>query len=59
MMNCVNASFGDASLAADVLYMLVNANVTCRMESEFLCSGRESYYVVSKCKRHQFTFCAH
>ena len=41
MTNGANASYVNVDFATDVLYMLINSHVTCKMEYEVSCSSRE------------------
>ena len=43
-----NASHVNVSFAADVLYMRVNYNAICDIESKVFCSSGERYDIVSK-----------
>ena len=40
-MNGANALYVNVRFEADVLYMLVNSHVMCKIESKVFCSSRE------------------
>ena len=56
-MELIHCLYVNVNFAADVLYIRVNSNVICKIESEVLCSSRERYDIVSNEREVQFKSC--